>query len=507
MTWVDLTRLAIFALLYSRFRARFARLPLHMDSGFYVTNDAIVERRYRPFRGWNTYFSGNGRLLPEWAHSALYLRTGAQYYAESFRSLYTWLAFVAAVGHGLTAAALLRTPDAFWPGAITSAVLLSEAQYGPYFESAEAFEVALQGLGLACVCWGLALGFVWLPALGLGLLWLDVVLVKSSAALPSALVSLVVAAHGGGLRLATFMLAALGLLGVGLLLTAAEPSVQEKLLYMKRHEHYVRRNYSNPLHLTAVKLGFSAKLLACEPLLPLFAALGALALAGQRIGPRVPEPGLWAYAALGGGALLALLTQGNRVWYYMLPFVGLLGPLCAAAELYIERVLGELPGVLCALVVIALAALINLSKVRGRDVRLHNLRVFAPYNRRGAPFGTRFAQSNYEVQQACEQLRERVRGHSVLVVGGHNQAYLQLEAAYATPIVSVCELSAAVSGDLRHFLPGPPQQRAPEYILDTALALPDARFDLAWLSNYQLTASHGTIRLFQLLGNDAESQL
>jgi hypothetical protein len=143
------------------------------------------------------------------------------------------------------------------------------------------------------------------------------------------------------------------------------------------------------------------------------------------------------------------------------------------------------------------AVLINLRKVRGDDPLQHSLRVFAVYDRRGAPFGSTFAHDNFELQQACQRFRERVRGQSLLVVGGHNQAYLQLEAAFDTPVVSVCELAAAVAGELRDFLPGPPQQNAPEYILDTIQALPESRFGLEWLLDYHQVDSCGRIRLYQ----------
>ena len=88
MSWLDLVGLALFVPLYLAYRARFASLPLHVDSGFYVTNAAIVERRYQPLRGWNAHFSGNSRLLPEWFHSVLYLRVGPANYATAFRRAY-----------------------------------------------------------------------------------------------------------------------------------------------------------------------------------------------------------------------------------------------------------------------------------------------------------------------------------------------------------------------------------------------------------------------------------
>jgi len=492
VTWLDLLPLAAFVPLYALLRSRFARLPLHMDTGFYVTNAAIAERRYRPFRGWNTFFSGNSRLVPEWVHSTLYLRCGAERYAAAFRALYTVLSLSAAVGYAAVAWALLGTPHAFWPSALISAALLAEPQYGAYFESAEAFEVAVQGLGLASLCWGSELGQPALGLAGLALLWLDALLIKSSAALPCALTTLAVALRWEALRWPALLCSLLAAAGLVALLRAAAPPAREKLELMRRHERYVRRNYKNPLRLLAVKIGFSAKLLAQAPLLPLLAAAGALVLVPQAL--TAAEGALCSYAAFALGSVAALLWQGNRVWYYMLPLLALCGPLGAALVLELERRVGIGSAGFVLLVGLGASVVSSLRKLRGRDVREHCRRVFSVYDRRGGAYGTRFAEDNFELMQACKQFRERVRGDSVLVVGGHNQAYLQLEAAYATPLVSVCELSQAVAGELGRFLPGVP---APRYVLDTCGALPSTRFGLEWLSRYRQVDSHGRMRLFE----------
>jgi hypothetical protein len=493
LSWLELVGLALFVSLYFVYRARFAGLPLHVDSGFYVTNAAIVERRYRPLRGWNAHFSGNSRLLPEWCHSTLYLRVGPARYAAAFRALYAGLALIAALSHGAAASALLGTHAAFWWTALISAALLAEVQYGGYFESAEAFEVAVQGLGLAGVCWGAAHGCSWLGALGLACFWLDALLIKSSAALPAVLVSALLLVQQPALRGVSAGLGALAAVGLWRLLRAAPGGARQALFHLRKHEAYVRRNYRSPWLLLAVKLGFTAKQLAQEPALAALAFTGVLLLAAGAAPTSAAVLSL--HAAFGAGALGALLVQGNRVWYYALPLLGLLGAAGAACLLWLARAHGELAAAVCGATALLTSLLVNLRKLRGRDLTQQTWRVFSVYDRPGHAFGRRFAEENCALMQACQRFHARVRGQSLLVLGEHNQAYLQLEAAYVTPLVSLCELARAVAGELSPYLPKAPER--PRYVLDTIGALPTECFGLEWLGTYRQIDSFGRIRLFE----------
>lgn len=485
--------LALLAALYLAYRARFALLPLHVDSGFYVTNAAIVARRYRPLCGWNAHFSGNSRLLPEWFHSALYLRVGPARYAAAFRSAYSGLALVAALSHGVAAQALLGTHAACWWTALLSAALLAEAQYGAYFESAEAFEVAVQGVGLACLCWSAADGCSSLGALGLALFWLDALLIKSSAALPALVLSALLGWQQPALRSIVAGLAALAMTGLWLLLRAAPGGPRQALLHLRNHEAYVRRNYRSAWLLLAVKLGFTAKQLAQAPVLPALGLAGMVALGAGAVPASAAV--LQVYVALAAGTLGALLAQGNRVWYYALPLLGLLGAAGAACLLWVARAHGEGAAVGCGAAALLSSLLVNLRKLRGADLVQQTWRVFSVYDRPGHAFGRRFAEENCELLRACQRFHTRVHGQSLLVVGGHNQAYLQLEAAYATPLVSICELSEAVAGALPPYFAAAAEP--PRYVLDTIGALPGRCFGLDWLSSYRQIDSLGTMRLFE----------
>ncbi|HEX4352401.1 MAG TPA: hypothetical protein VHZ95_05790, partial [Polyangiales bacterium] len=273
----QLVALVVFALAYRAYRARFADLPLHMDTAFYVTNQTVRRTRYRPFRGWNALFSGGGRLLPEFVHSSLFLRFGARGYAVRFRALYSWLAFIAATMTGLVAQQWFARPFAFWIAALITAALLAEVQYGGYFESAEAFELAMQTSAVAIALFGLDRHDTVLECVALVIVWLDVVLVKLTSAFGALSLSIALVIANRSMTLPALIIAGVS---IGLYLALARRSgrpIRELLQAMRRHEQYVRRNY-NVGKLPIVKLGFASKLMCHNLALPALALLGVLRL-------------------------------------------------------------------------------------------------------------------------------------------------------------------------------------------------------------------------------------
>ena len=61
---------------YLLIRQPFRRLPLHVDSGFYVSNHTIATGRFRFSKGWNAHYAGCSKLLPEVFYSLVYLLHG-----------------------------------------------------------------------------------------------------------------------------------------------------------------------------------------------------------------------------------------------------------------------------------------------------------------------------------------------------------------------------------------------------------------------------------------------
>jgi hypothetical protein len=484
--------LALLAVVYAVYRARFARLPLHMDTAYYVTNHAIATRRYQPFRSWNAFFSGGSRLLPELVHTQLFLRLGAAGYARGFRALYTCLSLVASIATGAVASRLIPGPTMFWVATLACAALLADAQYGAYFESAEAFQVGLDATAMALIVGGVSEHSTPRILTGVLMLWSGVVLVKVTAAVPVVLVSAALSWLDSSLLPRLLLYAAASAVAAVMLARASGRGIGALLGYMRRHEAYVRRNYRNPLVLLTVKVGFACVLLVHNPLLPFLGVLGALSLCDAL---PAHDPSL-VYAAYALGALIAMLQQGNRVWYYLLPLLPPLAVLVALAFAWGSRQLGATPALLLLAAAVVLSIARNLWHARGADCAESNRRVFSVYNRRAGAFGDEFARGNSAVEQACEQLRERVRGATVLVVGRYNQASVLLEAGYDTPLASVCELAEAVAGDLRKWLPEREAAEMPAFLVDTSDELAARAVQLRWMSEYQLEQEEGPVRLY-----------
>ncbi len=75
MTTAVLFTLALLPV-YLIVREPFRRLPLHIDTGFYVSNHTIVTGRFRFSQGWNAHFAGCSKLVPEVFYSLVYLLHG-----------------------------------------------------------------------------------------------------------------------------------------------------------------------------------------------------------------------------------------------------------------------------------------------------------------------------------------------------------------------------------------------------------------------------------------------
>ena len=200
--------LAMALVLFILYREAFTVLPLHMDTGYYVPNRAILTRRLAPFDGWNVHFSGASRALPQLVHTALYLAFGSAGYARAFRLLYSLLCFVSGLFVYILAVELggqgwqpTYAMGLYW-------VLTSESQYGTYFESAEAFQTVIELGGLILLIGGLQADLPWMTGLGLALFWIDTVFVKISAAASAGSLSLATLYLRPDLWLTTFALGA-----------------------------------------------------------------------------------------------------------------------------------------------------------------------------------------------------------------------------------------------------------------------------------------------------------
>jgi hypothetical protein len=495
----ELATLALALVAAALYRHAFVRLPLHRDTGFYVPNHSVQTGRFGPFRGWNTWFSGGSRALPQLAHTALYLKCGSARYPTAYRALYTAMAWGTALATAWIACLVIGpSRGATVAALLLSLALLSETQYGVYFESAEAFEVFFQATGVALALSGLSGHSPWLTLTGLLLLWVDVVGVKLTGAGVAGAVSAAVLwiepAWWPGV-------VALGVIAVGsflLWVRASGVGIGRIFHYLGRHEAYVRRNYPSPLRLIAVKVAFALWLMLRNPTIPAFAAAGLWFAALAAWSTAAVAPTSLVLLAYGLGTLAAFLRQGHRVWYYQIPAFPIFAVLAVFA---LARILPSSTDLAVAALAPAVASvLVNLWPRLRLTPEALNRRVFSVYNRPGARIGDEMASGNWRIARFADAIHDTVAGRSMLVVGPLNQASVLCDAGYDTPLTTLCDLSLGVAGDFEPWLGDSLDRDPPEFVLITSEA--DWRQACGLIEGrgrYEPVASDGGMRLLRLV--------
>ncbi len=477
--------------LFILYREAFTVLPLHMDTGYYVPNRAILTRRLAPFDGWNVHFSGASRALPQLVHTALYLAFGSAGYARAFRLLYSLLCFVSGLFVYILAVELggqgwqpTYAMGLYW-------VLTSESQYGTYFESAEAFQTVIELGGLILLIGGLQADLPWMTGLGLALFWIDTVFVKISAAASAGSLSLATLYLRPDLWLTTFALGAAAVAAYSLWLRACGVTLRNTLHYLASHERYCRRDYPSPVLLFLVKIGFIGMLAVRNPFIPALSAIGLFhALGSFNLHPAALVCGAYAL-----GWAVIYFKQGNRVHYYLLPILPLVAFIASLALFPLGARFGSSTAHATLLAAIALSIATNLWQRVGRPLADFNRRVWRA--KKGEAVGDRLAEGNLQVAEAVRQLGPHLRGRDLLVLGPYNQASLLFDAAYDTPLTSLCALSEGVAGDIRPWLPAI-DRAPPAFLLDTDQQYEHYRDRLPILCGYELVARAGRVRLYRL---------
>lgn len=161
-------------------RRMFYRLPLHQESGYYVSNDTILNRRFDPRKSWHARFSGGNKVVPEIFYSFVYLCAGGRNYAYYSRLFYSILTILLFPPLAIVCSELGMGPFEIWFAMFLFALVLAEPQFGSYYESGEQFELFALLWGLALVMLGVDSGSSRLVSAGMGLWLLSVFFIKFS---------------------------------------------------------------------------------------------------------------------------------------------------------------------------------------------------------------------------------------------------------------------------------------------------------------------------------------
>lgn len=406
--------------IYLALRWPFFRLPLHMDTGFYVSNHTICDRKLRFSKGWNAHYAGCSKVVPEFFYSLVYLlHGGGDNYKFYSRFYYSFYCFAVATLVGLLAYAWIENGSLpYFIGSIIFCLLSSEPHYGIYFESGEQFELLPQVLGFLWIYLGLSWNTPWMVGSGVGLWVLDSYFIKLSS-LPAAIILGLGAAYV--LPTSVPYSAAFSLLASAIYLWWIRYNGQtiKKLFQpMIGHEVYYGHQLSVKAYVKRLLHKAYLLILIClsHPVIPTIALFGFLSWHFNMVL-------LLLYLA---AVSVSFLIQAARVWYYTIPFLPVIALL---ATLGVEVLLrqGRFGLVAC----FGLLLLWLFMHVwRPYRMNLERLNRWAWLPHRSMP------DKNLALDRATPELRSLVQKNSLLVFGNYNQAYALVGTSYPTWIIS-----------------------------------------------------------------------
>lgn len=475
---------------YLALRYPFFRLPLHIDTGFYVSNHTICKRKINFSKGWNAHFAGCSKVIPELFYSVIYsVHRGKGYksYSRFYFSLYNYMTAIL-VGY---AAYTLggHSEHLYYAGLVSYCLLSSEPHYGIYFESGEQFELLFHVAGFLLILLGIQNSDPYFVAGGFGIWCFDGFFIKLSSLISSGILALSI-----GMFFPSSLphMAVAGSIGLGLylawiwanrrsVLKLVKPVIGHEKYYGHRFaiKHYARRF----LH----KAWFLWKVSRSLPIVPGLAALG-----GVIIGDRISFVLIYL-----GAVAAAYLFQSAQVWYYTIPFL----PACAILAAFGVGWLSN-QGI-NGLVVICVLGLVWLSVHVGQSYGNLLLRDIALLNRYvWEPHGVSMAEKNLCLEEVAPSLRSSVGGRSMFIFGAWNQAYVLLESSYDTPLISAGRWLDDMMPKWQRALNECFLRDPPGFLLDTDNCLDVEVFRKNLGLDYRLIGIFGSqFRLFALNGS------
>ncbi|PIW64513.1 MAG: hypothetical protein COW12_05995 [Candidatus Omnitrophica bacterium CG12_big_fil_rev_8_21_14_0_65_45_16] len=442
----------IFFPIYYYLRRPFFKLPLHRDTGFYVSNQTICERRFNYKAGWNAHFAFCSKVIPELFYSLIYLKYGGASYDFQSRRWLSFFNYMTAVAVALCAYVVAGNQWAVYIFALAAYALLSSHPHaGVYFESAEQFEPFFQIIAFAAVWTGIFQHEPWWLFAGISIWFLNGFLIKTS----SLAVAILTALYACYIQTALSVLIVTAVL-LSLIFYVGWVYSQGKRLKdfwrpSVRHEHYWHHHISTHQIVTHL-LNKCAILMrgavTGAPFIFLCACAGLL-VKGFHM------PLLVVYLT---GCVIVYFIQVGRIWYYVILF---LPPLALLSGLGMHWII-EKGGVLgWGLWAVGLGLDVTMLYLRSRgDTNVLNQRVWQPY-------GQWMAKQNRALQAYIDSLDMKMTRGTLWVFGVCNQAYVMLERAYPSPYISGALWLDFMDPDWQLKLARSFVQQPPDYILAT----------------------------------------
>ncbi len=405
---------------YLLIRWPYRRLPLHIDTGYYVSNHTVATGRLSYARGWNARYAGCSKVLPEWLYSIVYVSCrkqddpGSAYRIRS-RSAASLFNYATAVLVGVLAWRLFGTITAYYAGLLLFSVLSSEPHWGVYFECGELFELPAHVVAVICLNEGLLQHSPMWIALA-ALTWAAAAFfIKLSSAIGFGVLFTAAGLLWPGSWLA--ILIGAGVAGAAYAAWLRRNGRRVRDLFGPLHGHEAsfgqRATLASLAHRLAEKVRRLAGTLSRQPIVPLLALVCIAAV--QR-----PPAIVVAYLA---AVFITFLVQATDCWYYQIP---LLPPMAVMAAPLANSNVGAV------ILILAITVWLVHNTVRAYRLDIHGLSDWCW----GTALPPVHSRRNLLLQQSAGELRTAVEGDSLLVYGPFTQAYVLAGASYDTPIVT-----------------------------------------------------------------------
>ncbi|MBU1626641.1 tetratricopeptide repeat protein [bacterium] len=436
---------------YLVLRYPFFKLPLHIDTGFYVSNNTICTRRINFSKGWNATYAGCSKIIPEFFYSLIYLIHGGSGYKKFSRFYFSLYNYLTAIAVGYT---MYIIGDGSVPlyciGLVIFCLMSSEPHYGVYFENGEQFEVLPQIIGFLLIILGLDKGNVFFLAGGIGLWALESYFIKLTS-LPAT----IILAFGVSIlypKSIPYLIASLIIAsGIYLLWVLKNNKNLGKMISsLIGHEIHLghKIGLSHYVNQFNKKNKFLWNILRFHPIISVLAIVG-FASGNNKLFLII----IYLFAVWG-----AYLIQVSPIWYYTIPFQPVITCL---ATLGVNRIIKDISyGSILAIGLLGIWLFIHLKKAYGLSFEQINTWVWLPHS-------DGMCKKNLMLEKIAPEIRSLIQGQSLFVFGAWNQAYTLMETSYNTNIISAYNWLDTMSPGWMIDLNKQLVENPPQFIFDT----------------------------------------
>jgi hypothetical protein len=497
-----LIAIALCAPLYLWLRRPFAKLPLHIDTGYYVSNHTVATGRVDFSKGWNARFAGCCKVVPEFFYSYVFQSCRntadssavADEYKSRFRLLSALFNYATAIAVAALATYCLDGgATTFALGLIVYCLLSSEPQYGVYYECGEWFGLLPQICGSLLLIVGLDTSNATLLAAASFVLVADAVFIKLSSTISAAIMLAVTVAMATWsiLPLAAGGLVACGAYTLWIVHNGQNPMAMFDALRGHETSYGQRPSLSTIVNRLREKADTIARSFIRHPVIP------AMMLVGLVLAPPA-HPIFWAYLV---GGVCAYVLQAANCWYYQIPLLPIIAILATGGVRYVLTTT-HATGWIIAAAAVVIASIAVFRGLRARRMTLTDLTKRSwNHNQPDDVLDADIALERFARQSP------EIHNHTLLTYGPFSQSYVLLGASYPTPIITpdlhmndMCTHWQATLS--RQLIDNPP-----DFILDTRLCFHAATTRRELGLDYKLRRIAGaSIQLYEFVGRSIPSR-